>query len=249
MKSTFIFALLALGTLICATKAAPSSSEMQQDDGDMKKLLELIDRAARSQQDDDYDDADTNKLLQLLDRAAKSQMLFSREELPRSQQDDYDEDMALLQDMNEVNEQQDDDYNDETNAKVLLQLLDRAAQLQGDESTTAQRFLRKFGGYLRRKGPSLLRGAGRLAKKVLGGFLDNDYEAEEQEENAKDNEDMALLQDMNELNEQQDDDDIDSNKLLKLLDRAAKSQQFGDDDRAKAQIIGGIINFFKKLFG
>ena len=226
MKSTFIFALLALGTLILATKAAPSSSEMQQDDGDMKKLLELIDRAARSQ------------------------FFSNSEELPRSQQDDYDEDMALLQDMNEVNEQQDDDYNDETNAKVLLQLLDRAAQLQGDESTTAQGFLRKFGGYLRRKGPSLLRGAGRLAKKVLGGFLDNVYEAEEQEENANDyDEDMALLQDINELNEQQDDDDIDSNKLLQLLDRAAKSQQFGDDDRAKAQIFRGIINFFKKIFG
>ena len=115
MKSTFIFALLALGTLICATKAAPSSSEMQQDDGDMKKLLELIDRAARSQQ----------------------------------------------------------------------------------------------------------------------GYYD---------------EDMALLQDMNELNEQQDDDDIDTNKLLQLLDRAAKSQQFGDDDRAKAQFFGRLLRGAIKHF-
>ena len=94
MKSTFIFALLALGTLICATKAAPSSSEMQQDDGDMKKLLELIDRAARSQQEyyDGEEDSNANlqdaeelseeqggentntkKLLELIDHAAKSQ--------------------------------------------------------------------------------------------------------------------------------------------------------------------------------
>ena len=74
MKSTFIFALLALGSLICATKAAPSSSEMQQDDGDMKKLLELIDRAARSQQgDDDGDEKDSNAKLQDADELSEEQ--------------------------------------------------------------------------------------------------------------------------------------------------------------------------------
>ena len=88
MKSTFIFALLALGTLICATKAAPSSSEMQQDDGDMKKLLELIDRAARSQQgDDDGDEKDSNAELQDADDAELQESNDITKSLQAEQQD------------------------------------------------------------------------------------------------------------------------------------------------------------------
>ena len=46
---------------------------MQQDDGDMKKLLELIDRAARSQQDDDGDEEDSNADLQDLNELSEEQ--------------------------------------------------------------------------------------------------------------------------------------------------------------------------------
>ena len=60
MKPGFIFVLLAFGTLICATYAAPASSEIQQDDDDTaaskKELLKLLDQiAAKSQQNGDSD--------------------------------------------------------------------------------------------------------------------------------------------------------------------------------------------------
>lgn len=47
--------LLALGALICTTYAAPSPSEIQQDDDttNEKELLELIDRVAKSQDDEE----------------------------------------------------------------------------------------------------------------------------------------------------------------------------------------------------
>ena len=57
------FLFFALGTLICVTHAAPTSSEVQQDDNDSaarnKEPLKLLDQiAAKSQQDDDDGDQD-----------------------------------------------------------------------------------------------------------------------------------------------------------------------------------------------
>ena len=67
MKSGFILVLIALGTFICSVShAAPTSSEVQQDDDDLatsnKELLKLLDQiTAKSQQDNDDDGDQDNK--------------------------------------------------------------------------------------------------------------------------------------------------------------------------------------------
>lgn len=53
MKSGFTPVLFAIGTIVCATHAAPFSSEIQDNDNQrtMKDLLDLINQAAKSRQE------------------------------------------------------------------------------------------------------------------------------------------------------------------------------------------------------
>ena len=227
MKSGTTLLLIALGTFIVATSAAPLSSEIQQDDDlSTRELLELIDRAARSQQGDDDDDDD----------------------------DDDGDVLALLQELSEANEQQDDDDDDDDSE--LMKLINRAAQLQQDDDDIAaqgfgrffRRFGRKVGRFVKRRGPGLLRGAGRLATGILGSLLNGGGNGGQGYGNQGGYQPQGGYKLANEQGREQD-----LKEVLRHLHRAAKSQQGLEDDddmrTAKAQFFKRIFGIFKSLFG
>ena len=181
MKSAV--AILVISCLVAVTYAAPSSTQLQQDDDDsarMKELIDLIDRAAKLQQDGDYDSA---------------------------------------------------------------------------EAQFFKNFIRKAGGFWRKHGRGIMKGAGRFAGGVLGGLLNQGggpgygapgggY-ANAEAQNEMLNDAAAVKQDDDYAFEQDDD--------------YVFEQDYGDDDlmaaieslpeKAQVQLFGLIKNLLGKLFG
>ena len=171
MKSTFIFALLALGTLICATKAAPSSSEMQQDDGDMKKLLELIDRAARSQQGDDETDTEAQSFFRKLFGTVRKGASWYKKHKKTIH--------AVGKGVHSLMKGGDEN-GDENGRDSILELMDRAARLQEeDDDGDDMKVKAQFFGFLKRLWNKHKHTIHKVAKHLMNGGENNGENGDE----------------------------------------------------------------------
>ena len=144
MKSAV--AILVISCLVAVTYAAPSSTQLQQDDDDsarMKDLIDLIDRAAKSQQDDDYDSAEAQffsslfKTVKGLWRKHRRGILNGALRLGGKLVNGYLNQggggggSQNIAEANSIVEEQ--DYDDSARMKELIDLIDRAATLQRDD--------------------------------------------------------------------------------------------------------------------
>ena len=255
MKSGFILMLFAIGTLVCATYAAPASSEIQEEN-DRKKvneLLDLIDQAAKSQQDDGDENEESIEAQRFRRRfkgfwrkhrrgilkgaghfaggllsgykAAKSQERLTK-------QQNGDNDVDNLAESDSINKEQAMDEND------IEHDLEQIAELQQDgESAEAQFFGKIFRGIKR------LFGGGGHGGYGGGGYKavieqqegDGDNLAESESMNAK--EALELLKDIAKLQQENDVDDnesalseIEQLPLDNMGEKAKEEEEDGEDE-------------------
>ena len=118
MKSGFFFMFFVIGMLICATYAAPTSSQIQEENNKnkVKELLDLIDQAVKSQHDDDdlaeSESMNVKEALEVLKHIAKLQ----------EDSDDHDDDLTekdSLDNNGEMAEEQNDEDEDDAKVQIL----------------------------------------------------------------------------------------------------------------------------------
>ena len=111
MKSDFIIMLFAIGTVICATYAAPANSEIQ-DSIKVKELFHLIDQTANSAKSQLAESKSMNmkEVLELLKDIAKLQQ----------NNDDNDNENALADNMGEMATEKEYGVTEEDQAQLSI---------------------------------------------------------------------------------------------------------------------------------
>ena len=131
MKSGFVIVLLAIGTLICATYAAPASSEIEEknDQEKVKELLDLINQAVKSQQGDEDEDEESAEA-RFFKRILKASELLKDIAKLQQNDDDDDNENALVDNMGEMAKEE-DGLSEEAQAQFWSALIPLGASLFG----------------------------------------------------------------------------------------------------------------------
>ena len=259
MKSGFIIILFMLGTLICATYAAPASSEIQQDDDSdtsKEELLKLLNHLATSQQNDD-DEENAKMQFKLGKLFSKGLKLFKRHRkgilkgggrllggalggymnggyggggYGGGGYGGYGGGYEAANRQERVSKMQQDN-DDEENAKMQFKF---------------GRLFSKVGNLFKKHKRGIFKGGGRLLGGVLSGYMNGGggYERQEQALEAQEDDDgedtelqahseaLSKLEDL--IAKQQDNEDEDALAEIEEQNSDLITSQDGDDSLAKS---------------